>query len=116
MSIKMEATLVSGTISQTVTIDFEDGFKIVIGQLAGIGPEIQLFADDKNITDDFRKLCAKHNYEFENDATGMLNALTYVREMAKKSYARKMADEMGLTELFDLLESIIVVERKQRGG
>ena len=75
MSIKMEATLVSGTISQTVTIDFEDGFKIVIGQLAGIGPEIQLFENDKNITDDFRKLCTKHNYEFENDATGMLNAL-----------------------------------------
>ena len=116
MSIKMEATLVSGTISQTVTIDFEDGFKIVIGQLAGIGPEIQLFADDKNITDDFRKLCAKHNYEFENDATGMLNALSYIRKMAKRSYTRKIADEMGLTELFNLLESIIVVERKQRGG
>lgn len=116
MSIKMEATLVSGAISQTVTIDFEDGFKIVIGQLAGIGPEIQLFADDKNITDDFRKLCAKHNCEFENDVTGMLNVLTYVREMAKKSYVCRKADDMGLIELFDLLESITVVERKQRGG
>ena len=82
MSIKMEAILLSGTIHKAVTIDFEDGFKIVIWQQAGIGPEIQLFADDKDITDDFRKLCTKHNYEFENDACGMLNALTYVREMA----------------------------------